>query len=170
MGIETALIIGAVAAVGAAGAGIVSGNQQRAAGRHAADLQKEAQSEQVAQNTAKAAQERRQQVRDERIRVARIDQAAVNTGTEGSSGALGAIGSVGTQTSANIGQNLGAIQAGNNISNLNQQAADSIFQGQQSAAFAQTVGSIFGAVSGGANAFATAAYGPKKIPGTVAAE
>lgn len=159
-------IAAVVAAVGSATAGIISGNQQRAAARHAADLQREAQSEQVAQNTAKAAAERRQQVRDERIRIARVDQAAANTGTEGSSGALGAVGSIGTQTSNNVGINLGAIQAGNNISNLNQQAADSIFQGQQDASLAQNVGSIFGALGSAAQSYGQSAYSTKKIPGT----
>lgn len=166
MGLEVLAAVAAVAAVGSAGAGIIAGNQQRAAGRHAADLQRQAQSEQAAQNTAKAAAERRQQVRDERIRIARIDQSAANTGTTGSSGELGATSSIATQTSNNVGINLGAIQAGNNISALNQQAADSIFQGQQAASTAQDFGSIFGAVQQGATAFGQAAYSTKKIPGT----
>ena len=156
MGLEIATIagiVGATAAVGSGVAGIVAGNQQRAAARHAADLQQQAQNEQRADNAAKAAAERRQQIRDERIRQPRIAQASANTGAEGSSGELGAIGSVTTQTQANIGYNLGALQRADNISNFNQEAADSIFQGQQAAGVTGIAGSIFGAIGGGANSF-----------------
>ena len=156
MGLEIgtiALIAGAVGAVGSTTAGIIAGNQQRAAQRHAQDLQTQAQEVQQADNAAKAAQERRQQIRDERIRQARVQQAAVNTGTEGSSGELGALGSITTQTQANVGFNLGAISRGNQITQLNQGAANAIAQGQQDAALTSNIGSIFSGISAGTNAF-----------------
>lgn len=167
MGLEVATLVaigGAVAAAGGTAASIVAGNQQRAAARHAADLQQQAQEQQIADNTAKAAAERRQQVRDERIRQARIAQSSVNTGTEGSSGELGAISSVSTQTQSNVGFNLGQLAGAGRITELNQQAATSIFEGQQSASTALTVGSIFGAAAQGANSFASATRTVKPVP------
>jgi len=152
MGI-TVGVIGAVAAVAGTTASVVAGNQQRAAQRHAADLQTQAQNESRADNAAKAAQERRQQVRDERIRRARVEQASVNTGTEGSSGELGALSSITTQTNSNIGFNLGALNRADNISIFNQEAADTLQAGRDSAGFTQNVGSIFQGVGGAASSF-----------------
>jgi hypothetical protein len=165
MGIETAaLVVAAVAAVGGATTSIIAGNQQRAAARHAADDQRQAQEIQNADNATKQAAERRQQIRDERIRIARVQQAAANTGTESSSGELGAIGSITTQTNNNIGINLGAAQRGTDISILNQDAADSIFQGQQAAGTTGAFGSIFGALGAGASAYTNATKTIKPVP------
>lgn len=89
----------------------------------AAQEQKKAQDEVKAQNAAKAATERRQQIREERVKRARIIQASQATGTAGSSGELGSLGSLGTTLGSNIGQNLGSLQTANNISIFSQNAA-----------------------------------------------
>lgn len=168
MGLEVgaiAAIVTAVAAVGGATAGVVSGNQQRAAARHSADLQQQARDTQRADNVAKAAQERRQQIRDERIRQARIEQASANTGATGSSGELGALSSITTQTQANVGANLGSIQRVDEISIFNQQAADTTTAGMNAAGTTSIFGGVFNGIGGGASAFSRASR-PTATPGT----
>lgn len=111
----------------------VSIKEQRKAGK----ALKRIQNEERARNTAQQMAERRQQVREERIKRARILQASENTGTAGSSGEAGAVSSIGTQLGSNLGFNQSMIESGNRISNYSQQAAD-----------ARSNASIFGAVAG----------------------
>lgn len=153
MGVTTG-IIGAVAAVVGTGASVIQGNKARAAARHSADLQTQAQEDTNAQNAQTAADAQRQQIRDARVKQARILQSSTNTGADNSSGSLGAIGAVATNLSDNQGTMLGAQQRSQDISNLNQQAADSMFDsrvdsqvGQEFAQFGQIGSSIFGVAS-----------------------
>lgn len=106
------------------------------------------QSESRADNAAKAAQERRQQIREERVRRARILQAGENTGTGGSSGEFGALGGLATALSSNIGSNLGSLQRANNISIFGQQQASAISNMQGAQDLYSLGGSIFGAAGG----------------------
>lgn len=78
--------------------------------------QKKQQGIQRASNLAQQQEERRRQIREERIKRARVLQSAENTGTAGSSGELGGIGSLATQLSNNIGANLGIIDRANQMS------------------------------------------------------
>ncbi len=98
--------------------------QADAANQRAEALEAEARSESKAINSARAALERRQQVREERIARGKLMQGSANSGTSGSSGESGAQAGLANQLGANIGFNLGMIQATNNISDLNQGAAN----------------------------------------------
>lgn len=119
MGLEAATIaaISLGTSTVATAYGISQNNKQRKA-------QEQAQKEQKAANFEAAANEQRQKIREERIRRARIEQAAANTGTTGSSGEAGAIGSLSTQLGVNLGMNLSAVERGSRISDLYQTAAD----------------------------------------------
>lgn len=151
-----------VAAAGTT-ASIVSGNQSRAAQRHATDLQEQSQNEQRAGNAAQAANERRNQFREERIRRARIEQSAQNTGTADSSGELGSLAALSTNTNSAMGFNLGALQRADNISIFNQQAADTLAEGRQNAATTQNIGSIFQGIGQGISSYSAATA---KVPTT----
>lgn len=105
------------------------------------DYQVKSGNEQRASNAAAAAKERRQQIREERIRRATILQSSENSDVQGSSGESGALGSLSTQLGSNIGFNLGQEQSANNISLFQQHAADWQAIGQ----IAQQAGSMFAA-------------------------
>ena len=160
MGIEI-VIAAASLAIGAAGA-VKQAQAQREARRDAKKAereQKKARAEQRASNAAQSAAERRGQIREERIRRAKVLQASENTGVSGSSGEIGATSNLGTTLGSNIGRNLGAIQTANNISEANQNAADFLGSAQSHSTDASMWGSvgnlgqsIFSA-AGGFNAF-----------------
>lgn len=118
--------------------------EARAAQQRAADEQTKARQEQQAQNSAQAAAERRAQLREERIRRARILQASANTGVIGSSGEMGAGANLSTQLASNVGFNKGALQSANNISAYNQSAADFMNSAQNSMNEANQWGQIGG--------------------------
>lgn len=166
MGIEAALIIGAVAAVAGIGASVVAGNQQRAAARHAQDMQEQAAGLQRAGQAQQQAEQAREQYRQDRVRRARILQSAENSGAEYGSGEIGATGSLQTQYATNQGSITGTyqrnVQIGNDLSEANQ----SIFQGQQRASFTSNIGSIFTGVGSLANSYASS-QARNKIPGTI---
>jgi len=129
--------------------------EQKAAMQEQARVQGQIQSEQKAANVAAAANERRQQIREARVRRSRILQSATNTGASGSSGEFGALGSLGTGLSANIGSNLGQIATANRMSDLGQTAADfgtkanvAGVNAQDATSMFQLSTSIFSAVGG----------------------
>lgn len=139
MGIEVALF--ALAAAGTA----YSIDQQRdakEAQKNAAIEQKKIRNEQRAQNEAQAAQERRKQLREERIRRARIVSSSQAAGTVGSSGEAGALGSLATQLSSNLGANLAAINSAADISLFSQNAANFMSVADQANSNAQMAGQI----------------------------
>lgn len=117
--------------------------EQKAASEKAASEQKQARSVQEASNAQQAAMESRQQIREERVRRARIMQGAQNTGTAFSSGEFGSIGSLSTSLSSNIGANRGAIQRGQQISAFQQNAADFNLTAQNAGIDAQNASSLF---------------------------
>lgn len=151
MGIETVAYIALASTIASTAAQYSA--QQKAAGE-----QEKAQKEQQAMNAAKAAQERRQQIREERVRQARLLQASENTGATDSSGQIGAEGSLATQLQSNVGFNLGALRSAGNISRFNQNAADYLEEAQMWKAVGQISQSIFsaGAASGTTSAATTA--------------
>lgn len=157
-------VVAVVAAVGA--------QQQHQAKKEAANEQRlarkeqvKAQSEEKAANAAQMAQDRRQTIREERIRRAKIIQASENTGVGESSGLMGATGSLQTQLGTNIGFSRGMEEIGGRISSFNQNAANFMTSAQNHLNDADDWGqissismSIFGA-SGGFDALKTSVTG-----------
>lgn len=145
MGIETIVAVASLA-VGTASA--VSANEARNEAefnaKQAADRDKLARGEQKAGNAQQTAMERRQQVREERVRRAKLLQSSTNTGTAGSSGEIGATGALATNLNSNIGQNLGSLQRAETISDLAQQSTDFKSAAQSSLTDAAQAESIFG--------------------------
>jgi uncharacterized membrane-anchored protein YjiN (DUF445 family) len=80
--------------------------------------------EQRANNEAEAARERRQQIREERIRRAQIINAAEQTGVSDSSGAIGSVAALATNLNSNLSMNQGRLERAQNISIFQQNAAD----------------------------------------------
>lgn len=129
-----ALATGTIALIAAISAAVVgtasyvsaekSRKQAQAYYSSQAQTQREVRSEQAALNAQAAAGERRQQIREERVRRAKILQAAEGTGVSGSSGELGSTGGLATQLGANIGTNLGTLSGTGRINQLAQTAAD----------------------------------------------
>lgn len=164
MGLEVGLLsaLSAGATVISTISGISSRQEANYNSRLAAAEQKKIQGEQKAQNTSKAMAERRQQIREERIKRARVIQGAVNSGASGSSGEIGATGSLATTLGSNVGANAGALASADRVGTYAQNAADFGGAAQQNLADAsfsdQLAGfskSIF-QESGGVNALRTA--------------
>lgn len=105
---------------------------------------RKAQGEQKALNFQSQANERRNQVREERVRRAKILAASENSGTAGSSGEMGAVDSLSTQLNSNLAINMGRAEAGNRISGYMQNAADFGTAAQNAVMGAQNWDSIFG--------------------------
>ena len=146
MGIETAVIAAVLVASTA-----YSIQQQQ----EARNEQKKAQREQGAANAERAAAERRQQIREERIRRAQIEQASANTGTMASSGAMGATGGLNTTLASNLGFNLAQTTHASNISAFNQRSASLMGKAQT----VEQLGSL-------ATSHFTLSAGAAKQPGT----
>lgn len=128
--------------------------------------QRKAQAEQGAQNQAQRAAERRRQLREERVKRARMIQAGVNTGTDESSGLLGGTGGLATERGSNIGMNLSAGRAADAITGFNQAAMN--FDGSASGNMNKSnqwgqVGNMFlnQAVSGAVNSYSPAGTAPQ---------
>ena len=144
-----ALATSTIAMIGlaiSAGGAIMSYQQQQkaqSASQRAARDQRRAQGVATAQNAQQAAQERRQQIREERIKRASILQQSENTGTATSSGEVGSLGGMQTHLGANLGFNQGAFMAGQQISGFNQSSANHM----QTAQSAQGRAGMWGQVS-----------------------
>jgi len=146
MGLETATIIAITSAVVGTASYVEAKearSEQKEASIRSAGEQKQARSVQEAANAQQAAMEQRQQIREERVRRARIMQSAQNTGTSFSSGEFGSIGSLSTSLSSNIGANRGAIQRGQQISGFQQNAADFNLTAQNAGIDAANAQSLF---------------------------
>lgn len=157
-------VVAVVATVAATTTSIISGNQSRAAGRHAQDLSEQAANEQRAQNAQNAAAEARQQYRQDRIARARILQQSNNGGTEASSGEIGALGSLQTQFASNQGTLWSNYDRAQRIGDLQTQANQSIFQANSIRSRGAGISSIFSSI-GSAASMGYGAYG-KGITGT----
>jgi hypothetical protein len=163
-----ALVVMAVAAVASAVTSVVSGNQSRAAARHANDLQEQAANEQRAGNAQQEAAAARDQYRQDRIRRARIMQSADNSGVQNGSGEIGALGSLQTQYSSNQGMMQGNYDRGVRIGNDMSEANQTLFDAQQKAGQMQGLSTIFQTVGSLAGTFYGASGKAAKIPGTTA--
>lgn len=164
MALATSTIL-AIGALVVSGATYYSAEQSRkeakAAYRNQAAVQGEARQEERAMNAQSAANERRQQIREERVRRARLIAASENSGTGGSSGEFGATGGFATQLGANIGSNLGRLAGSDRLTALGQRAADFGSSAQSSLSNMQANQNLFSLsttifnANGGFSAFST---------------
>lgn len=159
-----ALIGVAVAAVGTYQS-IQAQQDAKKDARRQRDANQKINDQQRADAAGKAAAERRQQIREERIRRARVIASSENTGVEGSSGEIGAVSSLSTNLSTNIGANAASVFSGGLISQYAQDAANAGYSMQSNLSRAQNAstvagfgGSIFNA-AGGMGAFSSASGG-----------
>lgn len=143
--ISIALIGVAISAV-SAGVGIVGNIAAANSSASAAAAQKNANAVTNAQAQVNQINSRRQAVREDRIRRAKILQASTNTGTNNSSGALGAVGDLTTNLADSNASSLGITNSNNAINSYNQQAQD--FQSQ-----AQFISGITGGIQNGLDRF-----------------
>jgi hypothetical protein len=120
--------------------------QMTSASRLSTSLQQQSRAEESAMNMAQAASERRQQLREERVRRGKLIQSGVNTGVSGSSGEAGALGGLSTTLGSNLGFNLGVRQAADNISNLNQEATNVMGEAKANYAESQNEMNMWGAL------------------------
>ena len=163
MGIFSAIVAGIALVAGAYSANESSKarKEANAYNKKAANEQKLARREEKALSYQQAANERRSQVREERVRRAKILQAAENSGSAGSSGEYGATAGMATQLQANIGLNLGRMQGANLISGYMQNAADFNTAAQSAMAKSQDFDALAGlsmsifSSAGGFGAFGT---------------
>jgi coproporphyrinogen III oxidase-like Fe-S oxidoreductase len=138
MGLETATL--ALIATGASAVGTVAGIVNN---NKAKQEQKKVQAEQNASNRAQQLEEQRRQIREERVKRARILQSSENTGVADSSGETGAIGGLSTQLSTNMAFNAGAAQRASNIGQFQQNAADAAGRAQMATSLGQLAPTAF---------------------------
>lgn len=141
MGIE--IILGAAALA----VGLVSTGVSVNAANQSAAAQKEAQNIQLGQSQVQARENRRQLLREERIRRARILQGSENAGGSGSSGEIGSLGAINTNVSGQIAASAGESKANTGINFQSQKALDYDNKAKQALAW----GEVF---QGGINSFA----------------
>lgn len=161
----------AVAAVIIGGASYYSAEQNRKEAQmnyaNQAEEQRKAKAEQAAMNAQAAAAERRQQVREERIKRARILQASENSGSTDSSGMFGAASGLASQLGAAIGTNLGTEAGTNRLNQFMQTAADFGTAASRNLNSAQAAQNLFGLsttvfnAAGGFGAFKSTTPAPK---------
>lgn len=116
MGLELLLGIGSLA-VGMIGAG-----QAASASKKSLAAQKEANNITIAQGKVDNAENRRQLLREERIRRAKLAQGSQNAGVSGSSGELGAAGAMTTNVDTITSASSGATKTAEGINKWQQKA------------------------------------------------
>lgn len=136
--ISTIVAVAAVAV--AAGSMYMSSQQAKAAAKD----RKEAGAVSSAESSAQRSQNRRQQVRDERVRRAQILQGSQNTGVSQSSGETGATSALGTLISSNVSTISRQENSSNAISSWSQSAADHDLSSQQWSGIGSIAGTVFG--------------------------
>lgn len=144
MGLEVIAYAAFAVASVSAYEGIQSRKESSANYAKSAEENRKANREQQALNYQQQTEERRKLVREERVRRARLLQAAENTGSAGSSSEFGALGSMNTQLQANLGVNAARADAGGRISGYMQNAADFNTAAQQASMSAQNWDAIMG--------------------------
>jgi len=133
MGLEL-IITGISALVGAFGAIAQSNAASQAAG-----AQKEARAIEGAQTQVQSQQNRRQRIREARVRRAQMLAASENQGTSQSSGEIGAIGAINTNLAGMIGTSLGEGKAAFGINTNMQKAADFTSEANAIGAWTNTI-------------------------------
>jgi hypothetical protein len=140
------------------------------ASRLASDLNMQSRAEQQAMNASQAASERRQQLREERVKRGKLIQASTNSGVSYSSGELGGTSALSTQKATNLGTSFGMFDAATRASNDQQQAANVMGAAENQARAGQLESSIWSGIGGlgsaifqGTGGF-TSLFGNKKDP------
>ena len=118
MGLE--LIFGAISLA----VGLVSTAASQSAAKKSGAAQKEANNISLAQSQNAAREDRRQLLREERIRRARIMQGSYNAGGSGSSGELGALGAITTNVDSTVAGAEANSKANAGINMFTQKAAN----------------------------------------------
>jgi flavin-dependent dehydrogenase len=144
MGVEVALIIAGISAI----VGIAGAVASADAAAKSAAAQKEVKDITLAQGKVQTLESRRQKLREERIRRARIIAASENTGTGSSSGASGSVAALSTNLQGMVASASGQSKANEGINKQNQIAIDA----DQNA---RTIGAFTGAIQGGLSSFKT---------------
>lgn len=139
MAAVSTIVAGAALAVAAG-----SAYSQAQAAKESASERKKAGRVTQAENAASSAENRRQQIREERVRRATILQSSENTGVTASSGQLGAMSALGAQVGNNISNINRQESSANTITNLNQSAANADYRGSQAAQIGSFAGTVFG--------------------------
>lgn len=129
-------------AVGATAYSMQQAENAEDAQYEAAQEQKKANNATRAQNEASAMQERRKQLREERIKRARVVASSQASGVASSSGEAGALGSLSTQLSSNLGFNKAALNTASDISIFNQNSADFMTEANKLGAESQMWGQV----------------------------
>jgi hypothetical protein len=144
MGLEVATVMAISAGVTAFSVyqQMEAADDAKADRQRAYEEQQKAQGEQKAMNAAQEAAAKRQQIREERVKRARIMQSATGTGVGEGSGEFGAVGSLGTQLGGNLGFLAGQNDAAGRISDYNQSASGFLSSAQNKIADANMWGSI----------------------------
>lgn len=137
----TALIASAVVAAGSA-------YTQHKQGQKAADAQKEA--SRISGNQAQIEQQaqRRQAVREERIRRAQILQASETSGVAGGSGEIGSTGALGSITAGNLASSHSADRTTQRLGQLNNRVASAQQRQQTAGAIGSLSGTVFSSLGG----------------------
>lgn len=138
-------------AVGATAYSMQQAENAEDAQYEAAQEQKKANNATRAQNEASAMQERRKQLREERIKRARVVASSQASGVASSSGEAGALGSLSTQLSSNLGFNKAALNTASDISIFNQNSADFMTEANKLGAESQMWGQIGSLAMSGAS-------------------
>ena len=132
--------------LGATAVGTVGSIAQQQAGRRnnerAAYEQKKISAEQSASNAEQFSRERRQQIREERIRRSQILTSAANNGGADSSGEMGAVGGMSTNLFANLGTNQASAIRGQTITGFAQESANYTTKAQNNQARAGMWGNV----------------------------
>ncbi len=119
--------------------GIVGGIAQSNTAAASAREQRETRAISSARDRTVSMENRRERVREERIRRARILAQSENTGTASSSGEIGAIGALSTNLAGLIGTSLGESRANQAINTSSQKAADLGSQADTIGAWTNTI-------------------------------
>ena len=118
MGIE--LILGAASLA----VGVISSASASADRKKAAAAQKQVNNITNAQQKVNSFEDRRQRLREERMRRASMEQGSQNTGTSGSSGEGGGLSALSTNFQTLLSQQAGMTKANEGINKWNQKAVD----------------------------------------------
>lgn len=119
--------------------GIAGGVAQANTAKAAANEQRETRAISSARDKTVSMENRRERVREERIRRARILAQSENTGTSDSSGQIGAIGALSTNLAGMIGSSLGESRANQAINTSSQRAADLSAKANEIGAWTNTI-------------------------------
>lgn len=131
--------------------GLVSTAASTSAANKSAAAQKQAQNIQLAESQNAAKEDKRQLLREERIRRARIMQGSYNSGAAGSSGEIGALGAMTTNVDGKIANSEATSKANIGVNKFNQQAMDYDNKAREALAWGEVFQSAAGSAASAFN-------------------